>query len=291
MSNLKRITMKKFLPFFVLAIIICNSGFSQELIQNGDFSLPSDGKKYSKVDSIPNWYTDATTADENGREFDNGNAVAWAWDEGASIYQVVGDVPSEETTYTVSLDATCTYSWWSDYVTDLYIIFSSFTGTDTTNRTVIDTVKFTVSCQGDDWGTYANLSDNYVLEAGNTHAGEHLVIEIKMFNSADFGYGSSYTYLHYDNVSVIATGESGINEMQSVGLKVFPVPVANTINLSCDIQIESVRFLTVTGVEAKNIVCENKNAVVDITDLSQGVYIVIVKTCNDLFITKKVVKE
>lgn len=283
--------MKKYFYLSVITLLISNLGFSQELIQNGDFSLPNDGKSYAKIDSIPNWCTDATTGSENGREFDGDNAVAWAWDEGASIYQVVGLVPSTRTKYAISLDATCYYSWWSDYTTDLYVIFSAFAGTDTTNRAVIDTVKFTVSCLSADWGKYSTKSDTYVLAAGNAHAGEHLAIEIKMFKSTDFGYGSSYTYLHYDNVSVIASDATGITEKQNNSLKLFPVPVFNTLNLTCDKTIENVVFYNITGEKVKRVTCGNKRESVDVSDLPMGVYAVSVKTSDGLVITKRVVKK
>jgi hypothetical protein len=87
--------MKKRLLLIVSAWIIGTMGFGQELIQNGDFELPDDGRKYNLVDSIPNWFTDDTAAN-NGRDFLEENAIGWHWDGGKSIYQVVGTVPATE---------------------------------------------------------------------------------------------------------------------------------------------------------------------------------------------------
>jgi len=111
--------MKKYVLFFVSAWFIGTMGFGQELIENGDFELPDDGKKYQRIDSIPGWLTDDAEAN-SGREIIEENGVGWHWDGTSSIYQIVGTVPSVETQYDVSFDATCFYSYWSgDYITDV----------------------------------------------------------------------------------------------------------------------------------------------------------------------------
>ncbi|MFZ5939807.1 MAG: T9SS type A sorting domain-containing protein [Bacteroidota bacterium] len=285
--------MKKVLCFTLFTMLLGNMVFGQELIVNGDFSLPDDGKKYSRIDSIPGWCTDAQTADENGREFDagNNNAAAWAWDEGASIYQVIGEVPATVVNYNVSLDATCTYSWWADYTTDLYVIFSSFTGTDTTNRTAIDTITFTASCATADWATYVTKTGSYQFAAGNAHAGEHLVVEIKMYNSALFGYGSSWTYLHYDNVSVIKSFPEGIGNRESNGLKVYPVPAVSSVNISADRLIESAALYDINGRLIRQSVVNDMNTVMDISGLAKGMYFLTVRSEGGIVTTEKIVKE
>jgi hypothetical protein len=283
--------MKKHVFLVMVALSLSYFSFGQELIKNGDFSLPDNGKEYQRIDSIPNWCTDAVTGEENGRAInDDGAVVAWAWDEGASIYQVVGDVPSIQTTYTISFDVASFYSWWSDYVTDLYVIFSAFTGNDTTTRVTIDTVKFTASCLQADWFIFNNKTGTFVLEAGNAHAGEHLAIEIKMYNSLLFGYDHSYTYLWYDNVSVIAESVSGIPEKQNSALKVYPVPASDVIHVSNDGLIETITLVDVAGKEVVRETVNRKEVSLNIDHLDSGVYFMNILT-NDKTITRKVIIE
>ncbi|MFN8209304.1 MAG: T9SS type A sorting domain-containing protein, partial [Bacteroidales bacterium] len=180
------------------------------LIQNGDFSLPDDSVEHKNLNNIPAWKTDTESEDFNGRSNVNtgsrtGEAVAWLWDETPGIYQVIGTVPSVSTKFDVNFELSCFYSWWSDYKSDFYVIFSSFTGDDATTRIPLDTIKFVYNCVNSDWFNFHTLEGSDTIVAGNPHAGEKLVVEFKPYNSADFGYGSSYTYFWMDNCSVKAS--------------------------------------------------------------------------------------
>ncbi len=174
-----------------------------ELIKNGDFELPDDGKKYNRIDSIPEWLTDETNGDANGRDMVESNGVAWLWDDTGSIYQAVGTIPSGATRYSVTFDATCMYSYWSgDYITPVYVILSSYTGTDPSTRVPFDSLTFEVSAIGADWMTWVTKTGELTIEANSDLAGKNLAIEFDIYNSSDFGYGESWTYLYYDNISV-----------------------------------------------------------------------------------------
>ena len=175
---------------------------STELIANGDFALPNNTTEYTPISLIPDWLTD-DTGENSGRGFDNENAIGWQWDGTSGIYQVVGTVPSTATKYDVSFDVACSYSYWasSTFNIDVYVIFSAFTGTNPAARVPIDSITFTAAT--DPYMTWVHKTGEYLLPAGNAHAGENLAVEIEIFNSRDWGYDESWTYLDYDNVSVM----------------------------------------------------------------------------------------
>jgi len=261
--------------------------FGQELIQNGDFSLPDDGMAYDRIDSIEVWQTDSLAGGESGRDFVEDDAVAYHWDGTGSIYQVVGTVPSAETTYDIAFDATCFYTYWGDYVTDVYVIFSAFAGTDTLSRVVIDTVTFTVSCLSAEWNQWQAKADQYILEAGNEHAGENLVIEIDMYDSRLFGYDESWTYLYYDNVSVIASSEpTGVKDLNDIGFDI--VSSHEMIRITGKNRIESAVLLDLTGKKVMESRPNDSQATLQIGHLNHGVYLISVKT-NGTLLTRKVV--
>lgn len=174
---------------------------STELLKNGDFALPKDSKEYSPISLIPNWKIDDTET-QSGRSFDGTNGIAWLWDGTSGIYQVVGTVPAEATKYSVSFDVACDYSYWAgpDFNIDVYAIFSAYSGTDATKRVVID--KLTFAAATDPYKNWKKKTGEYILPANNSHKGENLVFEIDIFNSRDWGYDESWTYLLFDNVSV-----------------------------------------------------------------------------------------
>jgi hypothetical protein len=279
--------MKKHLLFLACALFTGTFSFGQELIQNGDFSLPDDGMTYDRIDSIDVWETDSLPGGETGRDFVESDAVAYQWDGTGSIYQVVGTVPSAATTYDIAFDATCFYTYWGDYVTDVYVIFSAFAGTDTTSRVPIDTVTFTVSAVTADWYTWQEKTGQYILEAGNEHAGENLVIEIDMYDSRLFGYDESWTYLYYDNVSVVATSEpTGVKNLNDIGLDLV---VANDlIRITGKHDIESATILDLTGKKIMETRPNASQATLQVGNLHHGVYLVNVRT-NGSMVTRKVV--
>jgi len=277
--------MKKHLLLIFGAWIIGTMGFGQELIQNGDFELPDDGRKYNSVDSIDIWKTDDVEAN-SGRDFVEGNGVGWHWDGTGSIYQVVGTVPSIATRYAVSFEATCMYSYWGgDYITDVYVIFSAFPGTDTAARVPIDSLTFTVSCIQADWFTWVTKTGEYLLQGDNEHAGENLVIEIEIFDSRNFTYGESETYLYYDNVSVTSTA-TAVKDLGNSAFKVFSTP--DVIRISNDKAIESTVIFDISGKRVMEARPNSSEVTLNVGHLNRGIYIVNVFT-NGQQVTRKVV--
>jgi hypothetical protein len=279
--------MRKLFILLTGSLLISAMVFGQELIQNGDFSLPDNGKEYQRIDSIPGWLTDDVTAENNGRAIVESNAVAWHWDGAGSIYQVVGTVPATTTRYDISFDATCFYSYWSgNYVTDVYVIFSAFSGTDTVSRVTIDTVKFTVSCIGSDYMEWETLEDEYILMAGNAHAGKHLVFEIEIYDSRDFGYDESYSYLYYDNVSVFMSDATSvinvINDMPEVAY------TPGMIQIKGKSAITSAVIYDLTGKRILNLNPNSSEVNLNVGHLNHGVYIMRLEMNGKMFHKKMV---
>ncbi|HLO57264.1 MAG TPA: T9SS type A sorting domain-containing protein [Bacteroidales bacterium] len=282
--------MKKTLLFIVCALFTGSWAFSQELIHNGDFSLPDDSRKYELIDSIPYWRSDDITDENSGRTFDDQNEnepVCWHWDGAKSIYQVIGTVPSVKTDYTFSFDATCMYSWWSnDYNTDLYVIFSSFAGTDTASRVSMDTLTFVFNCDDSLWFTYETLDSIFTIEADNEKAGENLVFEIDIYNSRDFGYGESYTYLYYDNVSVVASTPVKTSNIKADDINVYVTP--GMLNVDAGTTIESANVFDLTGRVVINSKPNSSRLQFNTETLNHGVYVVKIKSGGKT-LTQKVV--
>jgi len=261
--------------------------FGQELIQNGDFSLPNDGKNYERIDSIPGWLTDDVTKENDGRTFVTDNAVAWHWDGAGSIYQVIGTVPSTSTRYDVSFDVTCWYSYWSgNYISDLYAIFSTFNGTDTSLRVPLDTITFTVSCIAKDYMKWSTKTGQYVLTAGNAHAGEHLVFEIEIYDSRDFGYGESATYFYYDNVSVFKSDATAVSSLNDDLLKIVFTP--GMLRITGKNTITSTVIYDITGRRILKIDPNSSEINLNVSNLNHGVYI-ICSEMNGRIFSKKMV--
>jgi hypothetical protein len=279
--------MKKHLLFIMSIWFAGTISFGQELIQNGDFELPDDGVKYSRIDSIPGWLTDDVTADCNGREIIETNGVAWHWDGAGGIYQVIGTVPSTAAQYDFTFDATCFYSYWSgDYITDVYVIFSAFSGDDASTRVPIDTTTFTVSCIGSDYMEWVTKTDVFDLAEGNPHAGENLVFEIEIYDSRLFGYDESWSYLYYDNVSVYKTPVTIVKDLKNNGLSIVSSP--EMIRISYEKAIESAVIFDISGKRVMEVKPNSTNVNLNVGHLDHGIYIISILT-NGERLTRKVV--
>jgi len=261
--------------------------FGQELIQNGDFELPDDERKYNSVDSIPFWRQDDTTNQCAGRDFWEGNGVGWHWDDAPGIYQVIGTVPSVTTNYDFTFDATCMYSYWgSDYITPVYVIFSSFADTDTTERVAIDTIEFDISAIGDDWFTWETNDSVFTIEAGSPLAGQNLVFEIEIYNSSLFGYGESWTYLYYDNVSVFASSPTTVNDVKDNGINVIARP--GMLRITAQNTIQNAKIFDLSGKLVMDAKPNTSDVNLNVSHMNRGVYIVKVNA-GGKYLTRKVV--
>lgn len=84
------------------------------------------------------------------------------------------------------------------------------------------------------------------------------------------------------------TGVSEINSSRN-SIVVYPNPVMNELTINAS-QNSEIKISNITGQTAKTIFSSNKMTSVDLTDLASGIYIVTVKSDNDI-VTKKIIKE
>lgn len=79
----------------------------------------------------------------------------------------------------------------------------------------------------------------------------------------------------------------GLNTNSFSDFSVFPNPTAGILNVRSAISIESIEIFSLEGRKIK----EAKNSILDISDLSSGIYLLKVKTEEGKFGTKKIIKN
>jgi hypothetical protein len=287
--NLKR--MKKHLFLLMLAVSMTYSGFGQELIKNGDFSLPDDGRKYFRIDSIEYWTTDEPTSDWNGREFETwtSGAVAYTDDWSMPIYQVVGTISSGATDFAISFDANFLWTDWSDYAPTVCVIFSSFTGNDRTSRESIDSVKFEIPFGG--YGNnYINYTGTFSIPAASKYAGDSLAIELDVLPYVNDEGLDPNCWFQFDNVSVIQTITSVVKNPEATNLKIYPVPATDMIHISNDVAMDYVTLTDLTGKIIRKETGINKEVTLSIRDVSSGIYFVNVRLRDKTVVQKVIVQ-
>jgi hypothetical protein len=126
----------------------------------------------------------------------------------------------------------------------------------------------------------------FELEEGNAYAGENLVFEIDIYNSRDFGYDESWTYLYYDNVSVNMTGATGVKDLKNNKLKVVSTP--QMIRILGEKEIESAVIFDISGKRVMEARPYSSDVTLIVGNLNRGIYIVSV-IMNGERLTRKVV--
>jgi hypothetical protein len=179
------------------------------------------------------------------------------------------------------------YTYWgSNYVTDVYVIFSSFAGIDTIGRVPIDTLTFDVSALSDDWFVWETIDSVFTIEEGSPVAGENLVFEIEIYNSSLFGYGESWTYLYYDDVSVFASTPTSVKEVDDNGINVIAAP--GMLRITAQKNIDNARVFDLAGKLVIDAKPNSSDVSMNVDRLNRGVYIVKVNA-NGKTLTRKVV--
>ena len=178
-----------------------------ELIVNGDFSAPND-ESVTSVNLTTPWKTDETNADWIGRskdaDWDPTNYVVWVSDWSKSIYQVVGKVPAVKTDYKIAFDANWIWTYWGDYMPVTTVVFSAYSGSDATTRTVIGTVELPEPAAfpgwGNNWGP-RNATFTLTADQAAQFAGKNLVIEFDVLPYIG-DYNDQDVWYDFDNISV-----------------------------------------------------------------------------------------
>jgi len=125
-----------------------------------------------------------------------------------------------------------------------------------------------------------------VLEAGNEHAGENLVIEIDIYDSRLFGYDESWSYLYYDNVSVVMTQATAVKNLISNDVKFISTP--EMIRISGEKTIESATIFDITGKRVMEAKPNSSHFTMNVGHLKRGIYLISVVS-NGERLTRKVV--
>lgn len=112
--------------------------------------------------------------------------------------------------------------------------------------------------------------------------------EIIDFVYDDYGTGFSVDNIRINNLVALSTNE--VSEKQSV--KIYPNPATERINIEVDDKIQSITIFDVKGRLVKNIQESgiSNGKIIDVSDLSTGMYIVKVKTTTSKFINKIIKK-
>lgn len=140
----------------------------------------------------------------------------------------------------------------------------------------------------------ANETVNIALAPGEESTYEFVIADFEVNQS---GLLVAYAQTESDkntrnNIRAIGFGTYNIAERSVYpGLKIFPLPFSDVLNIESEMRIENIRILTVDGRLMKQWYSGSQQASADLSDLKCGVYFVSVKLENSMVISEYIIKK
>jgi uncharacterized repeat protein (TIGR01451 family) len=108
-------------------------------------------------------------------------------------------------------------------------------------------------------------------------------------------FNTGYIYFDWNPAIITGTtyninGTLGIDENNSELIQLYPNPVNNQLNVSSETVLKEIHFVSLSGQSVLYMYPESKNALIDMSALNAGIYLVNVVTESGTFV-KKVVKK
>ena len=145
--------------------------------------------------------------------------------------------------------------------------------------TVTQTNELLVSDQNGASYQWVDCNDNYVAIPGETN---------QSFTATANG---SYAVIITDGVctdtsSCYQVTTVGINAYNNDDFNIYPNPASNTININCKNNINEVKIINITGNVVFTNKYDNNDILIDIKDLTDGIYFIKITTANKSQIIK-----
>jgi bacillolysin len=105
-----------------------------------------------------------------------------------------------------------------------------------------------------------------------------------------FSYGEVEDYTVNIGTTAFSTGFASGQQLEDTQLAIYPNPAYNTLNISSDSELKSVKLFSITGAEVGNVQVNTQDKFVNISQLSKGIYLVNIETENGTT-RRKFVKE
>lgn len=234
---------------FLISLFTITLSFGQNLILDGTFDTQTGGITTATTP----WagfnsqvLGAAASPDPNVGNVNNGEG---------SIYQVVSVTPGS--TYNVKFD----YKWVSgtgNYnmtvrLKDNANLAGNLTFTDASDGFVLNTTP-------DTW--YANNTFSVTIPTG--------VTDVRLL----FYKTTGNRPLRMDNVSITLDNTASVKDLSKFNFKSFPNPAKDNLKLTAENNINKVEIYSLLGQQVINKNLDSKNAEVNISNLSKGVYLV-----------------
>jgi Secretion system C-terminal sorting domain len=281
--------MKKNLLSFIFSALMVSVAFGQTTditVKNWSFEDSTDGTaikvKHNYMKGVLGWASVDTSFNHNGVEGignyapDGGYDGLWAAYLGSrtnggdsGIYQVTGEIiPAAGAIYSLDYFYNLTYTP-ADTVYAVAYLAARVSGH---NVRIGDTLASLMSSSGAIGNTgFLEATLVSTIAAGSAHAGDSLVIG---FNNVALDHGQKNSWFHIDEVSLTKKAlESVTSITASSEVSFSPNPFVNSVKLTSPNPIGTVKIYTSNGQEVWSSKITSTDAILNLSPLSPGIYV------------------
>ncbi|MDR0371174.1 MAG: choice-of-anchor J domain-containing protein [Prevotellaceae bacterium] len=104
--------------------------------------------------------------------------------------------------------------------------------------------------------------------------------------------GKDYFTFLVDNVEIKTSATTSVNRLLSDRFDIYPNPAKNTVHINCP-DLSGIQLFDIRGKEVMNVAANSENETINVSNLPEGHYLIMVRTKENKFGTQKitVIKE
>jgi hypothetical protein len=259
---------------FIIALLISTIGFSQNLLQNGDFENIDPENGGQTTGSLPTigaiWTTSMTASARPGISMNT--EVAHAGDH---FMNVQNDFQSFRQSFTAEVGKDYTVKLWNQFIsgqgqiTDAQDgIFISIRDDSGNNGTQFDPIiSFYIDPTAYDTG-WNEIS--FTFSAPQTNL---LLFVSKQARNAD-GDGGLNNSCRMDDFSITASSTASVTDLKQFNFNTYPNPASNSLNITASKNIDTIEIYNLLGQKVLDKKINNTNLSLPIAHLETGLYII-----------------
>jgi hypothetical protein len=255
---------------------------ASELIRNGDFTeREPDWESTNSLKDILYWNLDIE--DPAGGIWDLSMIHLTTTDP--YLYQVVDVVGADTAIYTLTFSAK--QSWYCEYMNSVF----SVSDADSSDRTEISMQQDQLEWDSgtETGGDFVVFQHVYTIPAGSAHVGKKLMVEFGptlLENEASVVEG--WAQLEYVSLVKKVITVDATESLETDNLIMYPNPGKDYIQISSEIPVNEVNIYGASGNLLKSFRGEDIR-VIDVQDLTPGLYNISVITTDNKPVTKKLI--
>jgi hypothetical protein len=250
-----------------LSILISTIGFSQNLLQNGDFEAPL---ATGKITSASSPWSSSVAASASQASVNSNSAIAHAGDQ---FLNLPNDFTSLRQSFTAEVGKEYTVKFWNQYI--------SGQGQPAATDGIYISIRDVAGANGN--GTQFDPIISYYVDPSTIDANWHEFTFTFAATQTDLLFfiskqarvsGNPNNAARMDDFSITANSTASVNDLKKFNFSAYPNPASNNLNLSASKNIDNVEIFNLIGQKVLHVNPNKISTSINVSTLNSGIYII-----------------